>query len=179
MTKIAGSGSGYISQKHGSADPDPHQNVMDPQHCCSHCELTVNYCISNPVQVRFRIKEQPWFVSDITTEDFHRTLERLSEDTNDNYPHIAKVGCRWKGYLSAGKWAVSADPFWTYPHVFCRMAGVEPQLYGLMSEASLCIFKGDLNYRKLVGDLNWEAAVPFRTALQVCKKKKCVAFSCY
>jgi hypothetical protein len=31
MTKIAGSGS--ISQRHGSADPDPYQNVMDPQHC--------------------------------------------------------------------------------------------------------------------------------------------------
>jgi hypothetical protein len=35
--KIAGSGSasGSISQIHGSADqdPDPHQNVMDPQHC--------------------------------------------------------------------------------------------------------------------------------------------------
>jgi hypothetical protein len=33
MAKIAGSGS--ISQRHGSADtdPDPHQNVMDPQHC--------------------------------------------------------------------------------------------------------------------------------------------------
>ncbi len=32
MTKIAGSGS--ISQRHGSEapDPDPHQNVMDPQH---------------------------------------------------------------------------------------------------------------------------------------------------
>jgi hypothetical protein len=29
--KIAGSGS--ISQRHGSADPDPYQNVMDPQHC--------------------------------------------------------------------------------------------------------------------------------------------------
>jgi hypothetical protein len=28
--KIAGSGS--ISQRYGSADPDPHQNVMDPQH---------------------------------------------------------------------------------------------------------------------------------------------------
>jgi hypothetical protein len=30
MTKIAGSGS--ISQRHRSADPDPPQNVMDPQH---------------------------------------------------------------------------------------------------------------------------------------------------
>jgi hypothetical protein len=36
MTKIAGSGSrsGSISQKHGSKDPDPDppQNVMDPEH---------------------------------------------------------------------------------------------------------------------------------------------------
>jgi hypothetical protein len=41
MTKIAGSrsrirvresGSGSISQKHGSEDPDPPQNVMDPEH---------------------------------------------------------------------------------------------------------------------------------------------------
>ncbi len=38
MTKMAGSG--YISQRHGSADPDPdpdqHQNVMDPQHWIFH-----------------------------------------------------------------------------------------------------------------------------------------------
>jgi hypothetical protein len=38
MTKIPGSGSapGSISQKHGSADPDPdpQQNVTDPQHWC-------------------------------------------------------------------------------------------------------------------------------------------------
>jgi hypothetical protein len=31
MMKIEGSGS--ISQRHGSADPGPHQNVMDPQYC--------------------------------------------------------------------------------------------------------------------------------------------------
>jgi hypothetical protein len=31
-------GSGYISQRHGSADPDPdpHQNVMDPKHWLLH-----------------------------------------------------------------------------------------------------------------------------------------------
>jgi hypothetical protein len=31
MTKI--SGSGFISERHGSAGPDPHKNFMDPQHC--------------------------------------------------------------------------------------------------------------------------------------------------
>jgi hypothetical protein len=32
-----GSGSGSISQRYGSEDtnPDPHQNVTDPQHCFS------------------------------------------------------------------------------------------------------------------------------------------------
>jgi hypothetical protein len=34
VTKIAGSGFGFISQRHRSVDPepDPNQNVMDPQH---------------------------------------------------------------------------------------------------------------------------------------------------
>jgi hypothetical protein len=32
MMKIEGSGSGSICQRHGSADPDPHQNVMDLEH---------------------------------------------------------------------------------------------------------------------------------------------------
>jgi hypothetical protein len=39
MTKIAGSGS--ISQRHGSSDPDPDppQNVMDPQHYHKHYRI--------------------------------------------------------------------------------------------------------------------------------------------
>jgi hypothetical protein len=47
MTKIEGSGSesGSISQRHGSADPDqdpdPPQNVMDPQHCSEGCCISV------------------------------------------------------------------------------------------------------------------------------------------
>jgi len=30
MTKKAGSGAGSVSQRHGSADPDPYENVTDP-----------------------------------------------------------------------------------------------------------------------------------------------------
>jgi hypothetical protein len=47
MTKIAGSRS--ISQRHGSADPDPHQNVMDLEHWFQltflllHSSVTVGY----------------------------------------------------------------------------------------------------------------------------------------
>jgi hypothetical protein len=40
LMRIAGSESGSINNRHGSADPnsepDPHQNVMDPQHWFLH-----------------------------------------------------------------------------------------------------------------------------------------------
>jgi hypothetical protein len=44
MTKIAGSGS--ISQRHGSADPDPDppENVTDPQHCMQARQLRLQLC---------------------------------------------------------------------------------------------------------------------------------------
>jgi hypothetical protein len=55
MTKIAGSGyaSGSISQRHGSADPDPDplQNVMDPQHWSEPTQKTFNH--KNTGTVRF------------------------------------------------------------------------------------------------------------------------------
>jgi hypothetical protein len=38
MTKIAGYGS--ICQRHRSADPDPQQNFMDPEHCLEVLKLS-------------------------------------------------------------------------------------------------------------------------------------------
>ncbi len=55
--KISGSGSehGSCSQRHGSVDPDPnpHQNVMDPQHCwgCSLMAATLQDMEEMPLAV--------------------------------------------------------------------------------------------------------------------------------
>ncbi len=62
MMKIAGSGS--ISQRHVSADPHPHQNVMDPQHCLPissffcHSEIISNDNVPQR-RTNFETSEQP------------------------------------------------------------------------------------------------------------------------
>ena len=108
----------------------------------------------------------PWFVSDTTPQDFHWFLDKLATDNCDN-SGLLVLGNRWRGLLGSEAFTLEADPFWTFPHDFSQMATADPQLYSRLAEADLVIFKGDLNYRKLVGDLNWETTATFQTALQV------------
>jgi hypothetical protein len=56
MTKIAGSKSS--SQRHGSADPDPHKSFMDPEHCKISLSKTLGL---NQDPDWIRIKQQPRF----------------------------------------------------------------------------------------------------------------------
>ncbi|EPB67261.1 hypothetical protein ANCCEY_13651 [Ancylostoma ceylanicum] len=46
------------------------------------------------------------------------------------------------------------------------MKSFAPELYRELSEASIIIFKGDLNYRKLVGDREWPYETPFKCVFQ-------------
>ena len=51
-------------------------------------------------------------------------------------------------------------------HPFSLLKNEDPDLYDSLSCANLIILKGDLNYRKLVGDLSWNPTTPFHHALQ-------------
>ena len=51
--------------------------------------------------------------------------------------------------------------------IFSYLKTVAPGLYKEFESTSrLVIFKGDLNYRKLVGDLDWNPTTSFGIALQ-------------
>lgn len=61
---------------------------------------------------------------------------------------------------------MKAEAFWTLPFDYSKMQRVDPKLYSELSSGTLVNFKGDLNYRKLVGDIYWEPTTNFRSALR-------------
>jgi damage-control phosphatase, subfamily III len=115
-------------------------------------------------KIRFRVKAIPWFISDVLPSDFHYTLSQL--EANED-PALSEAGSRWKSYLNEGKFELiePADHFFTSPFEFYKMEKIAPSLYSSIAESHIAIFKGDLNYRKLLADINWDPVTDFRTAL--------------
>jgi hypothetical protein len=116
-------------------------------------------------------KRMPWFVSDVTDRDLHYLIDGLmdgsifdglSEQEADN---LHQFGSMLRGLLLQGTMKFEADAFWTTQHSFDRMSHVAPDLFSRLSEAELVVFKGDLNYRKLVADKLWPKTTGFREAL--------------
>lgn len=115
-------------------------------------------------RVRFHTKAIPWFISDVMPADFAWTLRTLA--THEDAA-VARFGQQLEAYQSDGRLEVRpVEFFWTGPWEFYRMAEVRAQLYADLSEAQLVIFKGDLNYRKLLGDFNWDYGESFETVLR-------------
>lgn len=52
------------------------------------------------------------------------------------------------------------------PHEFYKMKTEDNELYKSLGEASIVFFKGDLNYRKLMGEMNWPPTTSFEDALR-------------
>lgn len=115
-------------------------------------------------RIRFHVKTIPWFISDVMKHDFHSTIKTLSEH---NVPAVASFGQKIDEFLKCGRFELCPmEYFWTGPNEYHTMKTVKPELYDKLSEAHLIIFKGDLNYRKLLGDFNWPFNTPFETTLR-------------
>jgi len=55
--------------------------------------------------------------------------------------------------------------FWTEPYAYHYMQEIAPRLWEYLCGSTLVIFKGDLNYRKLTGDVKWPVDTSFSEAL--------------
>nr|CAD7593467.1 unnamed protein product [Timema genevievae] len=116
-------------------------------------------------KIRFHAKTMPWFVSDATLRDVEWTVKTLGE-VGSYSQSVPELASRWQGYIKSGVWELLASDFWTLPYVFSAMEMKDPNLYDLLRESSLVLFKGDLNYRKLTGEINWPPTHSLHMALK-------------
>lgn len=132
-------------------------------------ELTADFVLADflissklATEIHFHGKSIPWYVSDTTVGDFNWTIKQMQ---SANHKAMSKCGTSWEGKMKNGAWIYHDHFFWTLPHEFSSMAQVAPDLYAELQKSNLILFKGDLNYRKLTGDLKWDFTVPFHQAL--------------
>ncbi|KAK0161787.1 hypothetical protein PV327_008201 [Microctonus hyperodae] len=114
-------------------------------------------------KIRFYVKSIPWFISDTMKKDFIWLIDNMK---NSSANFVRELGEKCWNYIESGQWTIEVESFWTEPYDFSEMKDKSPELYAKLSEAKLVIFKGDLNYRKLLGDINWMYETNLATALR-------------
>lgn len=120
--------------------------------------LLALYLLKNDIvgKVIFHLKKYPIFVSDATIEDFYDTLAFLRDNSTLSNELLDSIN----SYLSSGKLVLGDAPFWAYPlHFFDFPAEIEDSLKG----SDLLILKGDLNYRRFLGDKSWPYTAPIKS----------------
>jgi uncharacterized protein with ATP-grasp and redox domains len=116
----------------------------------------------------------PWFVSDVLPADFATLLSALASPQSfystpsDDEKNSGKIPeplsqkevdelsflfSRWSEFHAEGQLILRSNRFWTEGGSFWRLPTSDPRLYEDLKESELVIFKGDLNYRKLTGDV--------------------------
>jgi len=127
--------------------------------------------------VVLQLKPYPFFVSDATVRDVHFTIETLKQSNNANQRQVA---ADLQQYIKEGRIVLRGDgdlnyflaspkPMWEMP----------PDVRDSLAAVDLVVCKGDLMYRKLLGDRTWNTKELFEdiisyfpcpvTALRTCK----------
>jgi len=120
-------------------------------------------------------KSIPWFVSDVTPADFAALLSALvtaqsfystpsDEEKNSGITpeplapkeaeELSFLFQNWAQFHGEGQLTLRSNRFWTEGGSFWRLPKSAPSLHEDLKESELVIFKGDLNYRKLTGDVS-------------------------
>ncbi|KAF4932177.1 Protein-glutamate O-methyltransferase [Colletotrichum fructicola] len=132
-------------------------------------------------------KSIPWFVSDVLPGDFAQLLsaiaapkpfyetpsedEQLQNKTPEPLSSTDEVNLsflfqEWSCFHAEGQLILRPNRYWTHPGPFWQLPEEAKDLYEDLKASEVVIFKGDLNYRKLTGDADWDAATPFTEAIK-------------
>jgi uncharacterized protein with ATP-grasp and redox domains len=105
-------------------------------------------------QVVLHVKMYPQFVSDALPADVRMLIEVMQAHGGQT----GKLGERLHIALDKERLRLAPDFFWNSSYLLWDMP---LHLYQVFQGASLVIAKGDLNYRRMVGDALWSADTPF------------------
>jgi uncharacterized protein with ATP-grasp and redox domains len=109
--------------------------------------------------VRFHAKPAPHYVSDAMIPDIHSTLEYLAVHQE---PAVRQLARRIETHIQDQRLQFTDNYFWTSPTYFWDMP---EYVFAELSASELVISKGDANYRRLAGDLNWSPTTPFQDVM--------------
>ncbi|MGQ1784163.1 damage-control phosphatase ARMT1 family protein [Saccharicrinis sp. GN24d3] len=102
--------------------------------------------------VQLHFKSIPYFVSDALITDFNDLLCFIADQKGlESLARFLSKNIAMENIL------YSDDEFWSSGLLYSQMP---TPLKSLLEPSELLIFKGDLNYRKLVGDRYWEHTTP-------------------
>ena len=104
--------------------------------------------------IDLHLKAHPYYVSDATTTDLVACINRLHKAKGP----AAQTAVRLSTALANGQLRLNAHPFYCGPHSYHHLPD---DLTNRLAASSLVILKGDLNYRRLIGDHYWPTATPF------------------
>ncbi|MFL6118402.1 damage-control phosphatase ARMT1 family protein [Actinophytocola sp.] len=108
-------------------------------------------------EILLHVKAYPYFTSDATMADVLAALRRLRGGPTE------AAGERLWQAVRSGAVAVRAHPFSVAPWTYHEMPA---DLAEDFATATVTVMKGDLNYRRLVGDQAWPADTAFETVTE-------------
>ncbi|MGI8330271.1 damage-control phosphatase ARMT1 family protein [Actinomadura scrupuli] len=104
--------------------------------------------------VALHVKPRPYYVSDAITTDVVACLRRLAATPGT----AAAISGRLWAAMGDGRLTLHTHEFYCAPWSFHRLPA---DLAREFAGACLTLVKGDLNYRRLVGDRGWPGSLPF------------------
>ena len=117
-------------------------------------------------EIGLHFKTIPYFVSDALKTDFYFLLREIS--TNE---HGSIFSDTIHQYIKSGKLLLYDDSYWNDTDDFRNMP---ERIRTVFVESDLIVFKGDLNYRKLVGDRHWDFSAKTADIISYIKKNSLI-----
>ncbi len=104
-------------------------------------------------QIVLHCKNHPLFVSDVTLNDAEQKLQQMQSDAR--FGHFAS---RLRNHLDSQRLTLATNPHWTTGLAHWQLSA---DLRATLAQSDLIISKGDANYRRWLGDLQWDYSSNF------------------